>query len=456
MTRRPIVRALAPGVPVVEIAPRFAARRHEVHDAGAQIGGMPLVVRSHAAPWHHLVSFLPGPHRPVAPDGVPVLGWLNRVDCTLLTGNAWLTCSDAGRVPVGEQLELLADVECVDLLSRHPDSCERVLLRQGEASTATSVRLDGFRSYCLIDDESVRLRSPSGSSPGPMPRWSRFYGKSEGDLSTRVRFFRFAHLESSRTMPWLESLEVVIAPGEQISQAVYVSGVYEPCTTDVLRRVLKPGDTFVDVGANIGLFTMLASRWVGPSGRVLAMEPSRRELARLQDHIDRNGLRQATALRIAAGRESGTAVLHVATGRHAGLNTLESRFMHADVDEAYTEVVPVAPLDEILPAHGIDRVDAMKVDVEGCEHDVIAGARRIMARDRPTLIIELAGAALAPGHAGRAAIETFLGSLDYRFAAIDGDTAALRPVTDLTASAENLVAARADVFAGLLRRHDVR
>jgi FkbM family methyltransferase len=218
----------------------------------------------------------------------------------------------------------------------------------------------------------------------------------------------------------------------------------------VLRRALQAGDTFVDVGANIGLFTMLAARWVGPGGRVLGIEPSRREFARLQDHVARNGLRQVSALRTAAGRQSGTAVLHVATGRHAGLNTIENRFMYADVREAYTEEVPIAPIDDILAAGGVDRVHVMKIDVEGREHDVVAGAQRTLTRDRPVVVIELGGAALASGHAGRVATETFLGSLGYGFAAIDGDTAVIRAVPDLTSSVENFVAATPDVLARLM------
>jgi FkbM family methyltransferase len=250
-------------------------------------------------------------------------------------------------------------------------------------------------------------------------------------------------------MTWLEGLEVLLVPGEDISRAVYVSGLYEPCTASLLRRVLHDGATFLDVGANIGLLSMLASRWVGPRGSVFAFEPSGRECARLRHHLDRNSLGNVRVLEAAAGRERGTAVLRVAEARHAGLNTLEDQFMYPEVREAYSEEVPVLAIDDAVREHHLEKVHAIKIDVEGGEHDVVAGARETIARDRPTVILELSVAAAEPGHPGRTGIEELLGSLGYSFLAIDGDTGTLRPTTELTGPAENFVAAMPEIIATL-------
>jgi FkbM family methyltransferase len=234
-----------------------------------------------------------------------------------------------------------------------------------------------------------------------------------------------------------------------MSRAVYVSGVYEPCTASVLRLVLHDGATFVDVGANNGLLSMLASRWVGPRGSVIAFEPSGRECRRLRHHLDHNSLGNVRVLEAAAGRGRGTAVLRVAEARHAGLNTLEEHFVYPEVNEAYSEEVPVLAIDDAVRELSLERVHVIKIDVEGGEHHVVAGASQTIARDRPTVLVEMSGAAAEPGHPGRAGIEGLLGSLGYTFIAIDGETGTLRRTAELTGPAENFVAAMPEVVASL-------
>ena len=76
-------------------------------------------------------------------------------------------------------------------------------------------------------------------------------------------------LDRVKRMPWFEGLELFIRPDEDLSRAVYVSGTYEPASLLAMKRLLPAGGVFVDVGANVGLYSMLASRWVGSEGRVL-------------------------------------------------------------------------------------------------------------------------------------------------------------------------------------------
>jgi FkbM family methyltransferase len=313
-------------------------------------------------------------------------------------------------------------------------------VRHGGTADAIDLQVFGFSVFGLIDDRDVPLSPPGELSLKPTPGWSRFYSDTFDDLADRVRLLRFRTLESPRPMTWFEGLEVLVAPGEQISQSVYMSGQYEPSTTSVLRALLHEGDTFVDVGANVGLFTMLASRWVGQTGRVVALEPSRRESARLRDHVTHNSLRNVDMLEVAASDRCGTAVLHVADIGHGGLNTLGDHFMYSTVVEAYTEVVAMMSIDELVKRQGISSVDVIKIDVEGGEHDVVMGARNTITRDMPQIVLEVGGTALEPGHPGRIQIEAFLTALGYAFLAIDGDSGQLRRTRDLMDTCENFLA----------------
>jgi len=285
-----------------------------------------------------------------------------------------------------------------------------------------------------------------------VPAWRRYYGLPRHDPAAARRYDRLRRSTSPLTMRWIEGLEVVVVPDDENSRAVYVSGLFEPCTAVALRALLHEGDTFVDAGANVGLLTMLASRWVGPSGRVVSFEPSNREFARLQQHLERNALGNVSPVRAALGNRDGDAVLRVAELRHCGHNTLATRFVHDTTTEAYTETVHMVRLDDYASRHGLTRVHVIKIDVEGMEPDVIAGAAETIERDRPALVIEMGREATRPGHEGRLAIEARLRSLGYVFVAVDAETATLRRVHDLTARAENFLATSPAAAAELARQ----
>ena len=302
-----------------------------------------------------------------------------------------------------------------------------------------------------METSRERLAMPAGVRLRPMASWNRYFGTpAASDTGWQTRLREFDALGRPATMRWLLDLDIVIEPGDQISQVVFTSGLYEPCTAVALSRLLAPGATFVDVGANVGLFSLLASRWVGPHGRVVSLEPSSREFARLRRHVELNRLTNVLTLQVAAGDERGHALLHVAEGRYPGLNTLASSFMYAGIAEDRTEEVAVMPLDDLLPAQGIETVSVIKIDVEGLEPQVVQGARETIRRIRPAVVLEIAGAALDPAHEGRRSIERLLTGAGYQFAAVEGETASIRRTSDLAQPAENLIAAPPATLARLL------
>lgn len=124
------------------------------------------------------------------------------------------------------------------------------------------------------------------------------------------------------------------------------------------------GDTVVDVGANCGVYSLLAARRVGPSGRVIAIEPLPSMGARIRFNAEQNNLSNIEIVDCAIGASAGTATLHV---RHA--NYGQSSMLPSPGFEAIT--VPVKPLAEILAAKGVDKVAALKIDVEGFEDQAL-------------------------------------------------------------------------------------
>jgi FkbM family methyltransferase len=443
-----VILELAPGIRAIEITPPFDLGTCIVHANVLITEDEPLSFKSKGPPSSPIVSFAANPTRFVVPPGCTSFGWLVRVHVDVMSGRAVLAAQVDDRSELSELDE--GDTWGTMLVPGPPARAE-IVLQRATFARRTDLRVLGFQCFCLLEDESQQLEAPPWPAFELTARWSHYYGQAPTELASQTRELRFRRLPSPRSMPWVEGLELLIAPHEQISRAVYLSGKYEPCTTAVLRRLLKPGQTFIDVGANIGLFTTLASRWVGPRGQVIAFEPSQRELARLRGHVDHNACENVRVVASALGAHEGTAVLHVADVSCGGLNTLQSRFMYDTVEEAYTETVSVERLDDDIQRHNVSAVDVIKIDVEGAEHDVIDGARDTIGRYRPALLIETVTTASAGPSPGQRRTEAFLRDLGYALVAIDAESGKLTRVAHLEGWAENLLAAPPEVIAALHR-----
>jgi len=239
---------------------------------------------------------------------------------------------------------------------------------------------------------------------------------------------------------WHSGTTVDLTLGNDNSLCLYVCGSFEPNEFAFLDRVLKPGMVFVDVGANDGYYTLFAARRVGPSGRVVAAEPSSRERAHLQRNLGRNGLDNVTVVPAAIGAASGLADLHLAHGVHAGHNTLGS-FAHDDVVRASLERVPIEPLDAVIARLGLAQVDFVKIDVEGAEARVIAGAATVLKAMRPILLLEVNDKALrAQGNCADSLIVTLRGDLGYEIFVFSPVTGLLETPRDGDPLSANVVA----------------
>lgn len=254
--------------------------------------------------------------------------------------------------------------------------------------------------------------------------WTRHYGPVPAhDVAGQVREAAFRSLTATCAVDWIEGLKLGLEPGNELCRAIALSGLYEPELMVALRPHLRPGGVFVDAGANLGVFTLFAAARVGPAGRVLAFEPSGREFAQLERNVALNGLGQVSLHRAALGEAAGEAELRVAEEGHAGHNTLGSGFAY-DVAEAARERVAVVRLDDALA--GMERCDAIKLDIEGAELRALRGAAETLARLRPVLAVEMSGASLAANGASVAEVMRFLDAAGYDAFDIDPATGGLR------------------------------
>lgn len=163
---------------------------------------------------------------------------------------------------------------------------------------------------------------------------------------------------------------------------------YEPRKFDNLTRFLPTGGGFVDVGAHIGDFTVWAAKVGGPDARVLAIEPSPDTVQQLHRAVLRNGIsRQVRVEQCAASAEEGTVELLMTP--QSGTHSIVEGPLHSMDRFRPQSRVPVRtlPLDDLIDRAGLARVDVVKIDVEGAELLVLAGAKGLLANGKPLVLL---------------------------------------------------------------------
>lgn len=155
-----------------------------------------------------------------------------------------------------------------------------------------------------------------------------------------------------------------------------------------LALSLFPGDTFFDIGANIGLVTQPASWLVGRKGRVHSFEPSPSVVQCLRRRVELLGLKNVTINELALGSEPGSATLYEYSEHHGGASSLK-RIVRSEYKEPTESRVKVKTLDDYVTENRIAPVRLIKLDVEGSEIDVLRGGSGLLVSQRPVLFVEL-------------------------------------------------------------------
>lgn len=185
-------------------------------------------------------------------------------------------------------------------------------------------------------------------------------------------------------------------PGNDLSitPEIALKGTYEEAELRFLDKHLRGGDFFLDVGSNIGVFTLVAGKLVGPFGRVLAFDPNPIAMKHLKRSALMNWMHDRIAMhQIALGEDAREVVLHFSNARlgDGNLGVDERSVYHRSnemVGEEQSMSVTQRALDSIVPA-GVE-IKIVKIDVEGFEHSVLSGARRLFeTRQAKYLLMEL-------------------------------------------------------------------
>lgn len=327
---------------------------------------------------------------------------------------------------------LAADLHATQARLDHTQSLLHMVLQQQQVATAT---------LQTVSAQLVHVQNRGDQAYGELARLPGLFGPRFDELEIKQRPL-IAYDDESMAIRMRDGY--VMAPRALPTFVTMLANAtskgLEPGTSDVLRRLVQPGMVVADVGANIGLLTLVMAWAAGPGGKVIAFEPEATPRANLEKMKHLNGLAWVEVRDQAVGETPGRLTFHVSDIiGHSSLYALP------EAEEARTVEVEVVRLDDVAPAK---RMDVVKIDVEGAELDVLAGMKGVIAKNPDLAIV----AEFGPEHlkrVGQTPAQWFKAFADAGFKAyiIDEATSAAEP-TNAKAAAKVVSANIAFVRAG--------
>jgi FkbM family methyltransferase len=255
----------------------------------------------------------------------------------------------------------------------------------------------------------------------PYPKWRFDIDWMNPDMAFRLRqriwqFFNDRKLEAPMIVRWHHQAHLYLYLGNDISRQIYIAGCIDPNEFAFLDRFLEPGMTFLDAGANEGIYSVFAAQRLGADGTVWAFDPSPREISRLTRNLELNNLR-VRVFPMALANQTGEAEMWVAGYGHEGLNTM-GQFSH-EVAGSARQLIQVTTVDDIVKENPLTRLDVIKIDVEGAELKLLHGASETLRRYRPLLLLEVADRTLRDQGSSREQLLDYLRTLEYELYIFD-------------------------------------
>lgn len=219
---------------------------------------------------------------------------------------------------------------------------------------------------------------------------------------------------------------------DMAQRSLYYTGYYERPTGRLLREEFKPGDIFADIGAHIGIHALPAAKHLnGLGGYVFAFEPGPDSIAKIEVTAKRAGLTNYTVVPTALGRSPGVVDLHASDADT--LTEVGMRSIHGSGD--VIDSVPVTTFDSWAEGANLQKLDIVKIDVEGSEFDVLLGMERTLRSLRPRLVfIEIIEESLRRGGSSPAEVLKLMAEYGYRVAGETERDLLFRPETPAIAA----------------------
>lgn len=291
-------------------------------------------------------------------------------------------------------------------------------------------------------DKVPTVEAPSYNELAPVVGWNRQSGDAARSIKQWGRWLKYLRLKKPVVMPWIDGLVLRIYPKNEVFRALFVQGMYDPNLNVVIDALLPKNGVFIDAGANMGYFSLLAARKVGTEGRIFAVEPSSRDFIRLVDNVNINELHEIiSCYKLAFSDSAGTAEIIIANDERSGLNTLGIDFSTKGIEKVDTEKVEKITIDDFVEREEIKNVDVIKLDIEGSEFAALSGAKNTVQKYRPAIMLGINKGAMSSCGVTFEQISRWLKEMNYvAYKLIQDDTEyCLEKVDDLSKAGVNVV-----------------
>lgn len=226
-------------------------------------------------------------------------------------------------------------------------------------------------------------------------------------------FLKFMHFFGIADKVYLKKLPgnifMNLKPKEHIQQQLFWYGHYEKPLEIVLNKLLRPDSTFIDIGANIGYFSLLAAR-SAPEGKIVAFEPVSYLFEALEKNVALNNIVNIQPAKIAISEKNESRLIYLSAEDNTGM----SSFCKPENYSGKSETVKVLSLDSWFAGSGLSKIDIIKIDVEGNELAVLKGMKRVMEICRPHMLLEVNPETLSHFSLTPADVINFATGLSYK------------------------------------------
>lgn len=205
---------------------------------------------------------------------------------------------------------------------------------------------------------------------------------------SRLTQFLSKHIDIGRdtVVSFDGDLSIQLHPMQFISKQIYFFGIFEPLETKLFKNSLREGMVVLDIGANIGLFTLISAKIIGEAGHVYAFEPSQDNFQILERNVLLNHFNDKVSLikaAVASETMSGKLLLAKDGGSHSiTFSGVKNNVPIEDVD--------FVRIDDFVQLRSLSRIDVIKVDAEGADFEVLKGAVETLRKFSPMLFVEFA------------------------------------------------------------------
>ncbi|MBU6430874.1 MAG: FkbM family methyltransferase [Patescibacteria group bacterium] len=219
---------------------------------------------------------------------------------------------------------------------------------------------------------------------------------------------------------------------DPVASGAIALGVYEKYESDIFRSKIKQGMTIIDIGANLGYYAAIAARRAGERGLVIAFEPEPNFFKLLSKNISRNNLKNASLFEMAIADKNGKMELFLSNENKGNNSLIQSENLKTSVR------VKSVTLDDFITSRKIEKVDIVKMDIEGAEILAIEGMKKTLIKHKPLLFLEFSPHSIVKLNRNPTDFISILSGMGYSIFEINETRKSLNNVTDFQKFVERI------------------